>query len=117
MAEAVLTARMTRDPAAAVEHWKRGVAAEDALSYDEPADWYYPVRESLGGALLRAGRASEAEAVFREDLQRNPRNGRSLFGLMEALKAQKKTSDLGWVQREFENAWKDSPVRLRVEDL
>lgn len=50
-------------------------------------DWYHPVRESLGGALLRAGGAAEAEAVFRANLERNPRNPRSLFGLAESLRA------------------------------
>jgi Flp pilus assembly protein TadD len=100
-----------------VEHWKRAVAAEDSLAYDEPPTWYYPVRESLGGALLRSGRPAEAEAVFREDLKLNPRNGRSLFGLMESLKAQKKTMQADWVRREFETAWKRAQVQLRVEDL
>jgi TolA-binding protein len=75
------------------------------------------VRESLGGALLRAGQAAEAEAVFRENLKRYPRHGRSLFGLMESLKAQKKTTDAELVRREFEEAWKQSHVRLRIEDL
>ena len=57
-----------------VEHWRAAVAAQDQMRYDEPTDWYYPVRESLGAALLRAGQAEEAEKVFREDLTRNPRN-------------------------------------------
>jgi hypothetical protein len=100
-----------------VEHWKRAVAAEDSLAYDEPPTWYYPVRESLGGALLRIGQPSEAEAEFREDLNRNPRNPRSLFGLMESLKAQKKTTQADWVRREFETAWKRAQVQLRIEDL
>ncbi len=102
----------------AVELLKKAVEAEDALSYNEPPDWYYPPsRESLGGALLLNGSAAEAEAVFRADLEKNRRNGRSLFGLLESLKAQKKTYDAGFVQREFEEAWKRADVKLRVEDL
>src|SRR5436190_204492 len=95
VADAVLSARIAAaggDAAGAIEHWKRAVSAQDALAYDEPPAWYYPVRESLGAALLANGRGAEAEAVFREDLKRNARNGRSLFGLMESLKAQKKTT-------------------------
>ena len=95
---------------------KRAVSAQDALAYDEPPAWYYPVRESLGAALLANGRGAEAEAVFREDLKRNARNGRSLFGLMESLKAQKKTTDAEWVRKQFEEAWKGAPA-LRVDDL
>jgi tetratricopeptide (TPR) repeat protein len=117
IAAAIIDARLASDPAAAVEHWKRAVADQDLLRYDEPPAWFYPVRESLGGALLRAGRALEAEAVFREDLRLNPRNGRSLFGLMKSLEAQKKTHDLEWVRREFERAWRFAEVKLSVETL
>lgn len=53
-------------------------AAADRLRYDEPPDWAYPVRHSLGAALLASGRPAEAEAVYREDLKRNPNNGWSL---------------------------------------
>jgi tetratricopeptide (TPR) repeat protein len=102
---------------AAIGHWRKAVEAQDALSYDEPPGWYYPVRESLGAALLKSGQAAEAEAVFREDLNRNPRNGRSLFGLLESLKAQKKTADAQWVRIEFNKAWKDSPLKLQIDDL
>ncbi|MEK6301420.1 MAG: hypothetical protein AABO41_11910 [Acidobacteriota bacterium] len=117
IAAPVLEARLAKDDRAAIEHWKRAVAAEDTLAYDEPPTWYYPVRESLGGALLRTGQTAEAETVFREDLKRNPRNPRSLFGLMESLKAQKKTTQADWVRREFEAAWKRAQVQLRIEDL
>jgi tetratricopeptide (TPR) repeat protein len=117
VAEAVLDARLSPHDTASVEHWKRAVAAQDALHYDEPPAWFYPVRESLGAALLRIGRAAEAETVFREDLRLNPRNGRSLFGLMKSLEAQKKTVQRDQVQREFERAWKFAQLILRIEDL
>jgi len=101
---------------AAFKKWRAAAEAQDALGYDEPPSWYHPVRESLGGALLRDGRAAEAERVFREDLAKNPRNGRSLFGLLESLKAQKKPGT-EWVAREFEAAWKNADHALKAEDL
>lgn len=102
----------------AVELLKKAVEAEDALSYNEPPDWYYPPsRESLGGALLLMGNAEEAEKVFRADLEKKRRNGRSLFGLMESLKAQGKKYSAQSVQREFEAAWKQAEIQLRVENL
>lgn len=101
----------------AVNHWRAAVADQDALACDEPADWYYPVRESLGGALLRDGQNGEAEKVFRADLERNPRNPRSLFGLREALNAQGKLADAEWVSAQFEEAWKNADVQLHVADL
>lgn len=101
----------------AFEHWKKAVAAEDALTYDEPPDWYYPTRESLGGALYRDGQFAAAEEVFREDLKHHPRNGRSLFGLLQSLKAQKEDSDAAWVERQFKKAWKNAEVTLKMEEL
>jgi tetratricopeptide (TPR) repeat protein len=102
----------------AVEQLRAAVAAEDALAYDEPPGWYHPLsRESLGGALLLDKQYAEAEAVFREDLRRNRRNGRSLFGLAESLRAQGKAREAELVGREFERAWKNADTKLRVEDL
>jgi tetratricopeptide (TPR) repeat protein len=105
------------DRKAAIDYLKIAVAVQDGLSYNEPPDWYCSVRETLGGALLRDGQAAEAEKVFREDLIRNPRNGRSLFGLSQSLKAQNKVTDAAWARREFEAAWKDADTQLSVGDL
>ncbi|MGZ4779471.1 MAG: tetratricopeptide repeat protein [Thermoanaerobaculia bacterium] len=111
LAGRIAEAKGNRD--AAVEAYRRAAAAEDALSYDEPADWFYPTRETLGGALLRAGKFADAEKVFREDLVRNPENPRSLFGLSEALKAQKKPS--AKFASSFKKLWKGAA--LHIEDL
>ncbi len=116
----VLDARIAEakgDSAAAIASWRLAVEAEDRLAYDEPPPWYYPTRESLGGALLRAGFAAEAEAVFRADLDRHPRNGRSLYGLTKSLEAQKKTADAAFARAQYETAWKDADTPVRLEDL
>jgi hypothetical protein len=105
------------DRKAAIESLRKAVAVQDGLAYNEPPDWYYSVRESLGGALLRDAQAAEAEQVFRDDLARNPRNGRSLFGLWQSVKAQNKTADAEWARREYEAAWKDADTQLSVSDL
>jgi tetratricopeptide (TPR) repeat protein len=102
---------------AAIAAWRRAVEAQDALAYDEPPGWYYPTRESLGAALLRAGQAAEAEAVFRADLDQHPRNGRSLYGLSKSLEAQKKTADAAFARAQYETAWKDADTPVRLEDL
>src|SRR5918911_573037 len=110
----VLSARIAlarKDTKAAIAHLRKAVAAEDKLNYDEPPGWDAPVRESLGGALLLDGNYTEAEQVFRDDLMKHPRSGRSLFGLMESLKAQGKKYDAEMVQREFETAWKNADVQ------
>jgi hypothetical protein len=93
------------------------VDTQDKLNYGEPPDWFSPVRESLGAALLMNGDAGGAEKVFRADLDRNPRNPRSLFGLQQALKSQGRNYDAGFVQKEFDAAWKGGTVQLQVENL
>jgi tetratricopeptide (TPR) repeat protein len=101
----------------AIKYWGRAVDIEDGLYYGEPPEWFYPVRESLGAALLLNGEANRAEAVFRTDLQHYPRNPRSLFGVLKALEVQQKSSDVEEVRREFEAAWKNADGPLEVGDL
>ena len=120
IAEDVLRARIAeakRDNRTAIEFFKKGIKEEDSLAYDEPPQWLHPVRESLGGFLLRSGNYADAERVFRADLERNKHSGRSLFGLMESLKAQKKSQAAAMTQREFESAWKNADTKLSVADL
>jgi len=117
LAAGVLDARLEPDLATAVAKWRRVVEIQDGLTYFEPPAWYYPVRESLGAALLRSGDASSAEKVFREGLRQSPNNGRLLFGLRERLRAQDKIDATVWVEREFRKAWKDADLTLRVDDL
>ncbi|HSB11952.1 MAG TPA: hypothetical protein VLM38_20870 [Blastocatellia bacterium] len=120
VAESVASARISwarNDKRTAIERLKKAVELEDSLNYDEPEDWYIPVRESLGGALMLNGDYAEAERVFRAELQKHLRSGRALFGLAESLKAQGKTTAAQFVQYEFETAWKNSDTRLRIEDL
>ena len=96
----------------AVSLLRQAVVAEDRLAYDEPKDWLVPARHFLGAELLRAGQAAEAERVYREDLQQNPANGWSLYGLSAALKAQGKTAESIRVTRQFADAWKHSDITL-----
>jgi tetratricopeptide (TPR) repeat protein len=95
----------------AIAELKRAVAMQDALNYSEPPTWYYPVRETLGYELLAQGKPGEAEAVFREDLRRNPENGWSLAGLSRSLRASGKRAEADAVQARFEKAWAYADVR------
>jgi len=120
IAENVLGAKIAiakKDTAGAIAMLREAVAIQDKLNYGEPPDWFYPVRENLGGALLMSGDAAAAEKVFREDLDRNPRNPRSLFGLKQSLLQQKREYDAGFVQKQFENSWKGGPQALELDDL
>jgi tetratricopeptide (TPR) repeat protein len=98
------------DPAIARLH--RAVLLEDNLIYNEPPDWHVPVRQSLGAVLLDAGRPAEAEAIYWQDLSRNQENGWSLFGLMQSLRAQGKTDQVGVIEDRFRKAWSRADVTL-----
>ena len=101
----------------AVLHLDRAIRYEDALIYQEPPDWHAPVRQNLGAVLLEAGRADEAEAVYWEDLKKNPKNGWSLYGLAEALKAQGKTEEAAAIQQRFRDAWKAADVTITASRI
>jgi tetratricopeptide (TPR) repeat protein len=95
-----------------IQQLEQAVAAEDALPYMEPAYWPFPTRPTLGAALLQADQPAKAEAVFREDLQRFPRNGWGLLGLEQSLRRQGKTDSAESVRIELDQAWQRADVKL-----
>jgi len=113
-------ARARRDDAAAIDAWRIAVIKEDMLNYNEPPDWFYPSRESLGAALLRARRFPQAEQAFRDDLTRNPKNGRSLYGLWQTMLASRKALETPAVEaaeKQFREAWKHADVMLKIDEM
>lgn len=106
-----------KDSTRGIAMLREAVALQDTLKYGEPPDWFFPVRESLGAALLINGDPTEAEKVFRTDLDRNPRNPRSLFGLHQALMEQKRDYDAGFIEKQFEESWKGGSQELKLDDL
>ncbi len=96
----------------AVAHLQRAVTFEDALRYTEPYDWHMATRHNLGAVLLEAGRPAEAEVAYWQDLKVNQENGWSLFGLVQALKAQKKDTEAAQAEARFKKAWAKADVQL-----
>ena len=105
------------DGATAARHFAAAVKIQDGHWFTEPPPWYYPVRQSLGAALLAAGRPAEAEAVYREDLKQNRENGWSLFGLAQSLRAQGKTAEAEQVEVRFKRAWAQADVTLTASRI
>jgi len=95
-----------------IAHFRQAMKIEGDQLYTEPPDWYYSIRHSLGAVLLQAGRAVEAERLYREDLKRFPENGWSLFGLAQALRAQGKSAEAAEVDARFARAWAGADVTL-----
>lgn len=94
------------DPA--IAKLREAVRLEDGLHYDEPPDWIQPVRHTLGAVLMRAGRAAEAEVLYRDDLRKNPENGWALMGLRDALRQQGKEAKA--VDKRFRKAWAKADI-------
>jgi tetratricopeptide (TPR) repeat protein len=91
---------------------RAGVAVEDSLKYNESPDWLQPVRHTLGGALLEAGKIPEAEAVYRADLERWPENGWALFGLSQCLSLRKADAEAREVDARFAKTWAQADIKL-----
>jgi tetratricopeptide (TPR) repeat protein len=98
--------------AQAITHFRRAVELQDGLPYTEPPFWYYPTRQSLGEALLKANRAAEAETVYRRDLEDYPHNGWSMFGLIQSLEAQGKAAEAAGTRTMFDHVWERADVTL-----
>jgi tetratricopeptide (TPR) repeat protein len=97
----------------AVASLTEAVRLEDELRYNEAPDWLQPVRHTLGGVLLEAGRPKEAEVVYRADLERNRENGWALFGLARSLRARKSNRAAAEAEARFAKAWEraDTPIQ------
>ena len=113
----LLQGQLAEDADEAIGHLEEAARAQDGFAYDEPEPWPWSVRETLGAALLKAGRAVDAEKVFRADLANNPGSGRTLFGLMKSLEAQGRAVEAASVQREFQAAWERATSPLTLETL
>jgi tetratricopeptide (TPR) repeat protein len=101
-----------KDYTTAIAHLEKAVRLEDSLVYTEPSEFHFPPRLALGAVLLQAGRASEAETVYWDDLRKNRENGWALFGLLQALRAQKKDADAALTEARFKRAWARADVTL-----
>lgn len=89
-----------------------GIALQDSLPYAEPPPFYFPLRQAYGVVLLDAGRAADAEVVYREDLRRYPKNGWSLLGLSQSLAKQGQYGPAQYARKGFQNAWVRADVPI-----
>ncbi len=96
----------------AIKALEEGTVLEDAVRYYEPPLWHIPVRHSLGAVLLEAGRAVDAERIYRQDLKQHPHNGWALLGLEESLKAQHRDAEAADIHKKFKEAWASADITL-----
>jgi tetratricopeptide (TPR) repeat protein len=102
---------------AAVEAFQAAAEVEATIPYMEPPFWYYPVQQSLGAALFRAGRLDEARAAFRAALVRAPNNGWALYGLAETERALGHRAEAAAARAALDSAWLGDRRWLRMDRL
>ena len=98
----------------AVLEFEQAVRVQDTLIFNEPPDWPQSMRLYLGAALLKAGRAKDAEVVYREELRGFHDNGWALFGLWQSVQAQGRTAEAKQSRERFDRAWKNADVVLNA---
>ncbi len=103
--------RSNGNSAEALKAFKLAAELEDQMAYDEPEPLPFAARHWLGAFQLEQGAYVDAEATYREELLDHPHNGWSLFGLLEALKGQKKTDAA--IQADFDRSWARSDTWIR----
>ncbi|WP_117885184.1 tetratricopeptide repeat protein [Aureibaculum luteum] len=110
-------AALKGDYSTSIEHLENAVIFEDGLTYTEPAAWHIPTRQNLGAVLLKAGKFSQAEKIYKEDLNILRQNGWSLTGLYHSLKAQGKMEEAKKIKVEFEKAWEHADIEIESSVL
>jgi tetratricopeptide (TPR) repeat protein len=120
LARAVAVGRLAQaqgDSQAAIVAFAEAAALQDGLPYSEPPFWYYPVRQTLGAALLRAGRPEEAEAQFKRALERAPNNGWSYFGLAKVYAALGNAAAAKQAEENLARTWIGNRSLLQLSKL
>jgi tetratricopeptide (TPR) repeat protein len=100
------------DMVSAEKYFKTAVQLEDKTLYDEPPDWFFPVRHAYGAVLIDHGKYAEAEEVYREELKIYPNDPWSLFGLYQSLDKQSKPDEAAAAKKEFDEQWKYADFQL-----
>lgn len=94
-------------------------AIESTLAYGEPPQWLQPIRHTLGAVYLATNQYAKAEQCYREDLEKWPNNGWSLFGLSKALTGLGKKKAAQEALANYEKYWAkaDAPLTTSCKCL
>ena len=101
----------------AIKLYRDAIEVEARIPYMEPPFWYYPVHQSLGAALYRAGKYQEAQEAFTAALARYPNNGWALYGLAASERALGRKPFAAAAQAALGRAWMGDPRWLRMDRL
>ena len=99
-----------KDYSKAISILREAIAAEDALNYNEPPDWFFSIRHHLGAVLIDAGKFKEAIDVYKKDLETYRENGWALRGLMNAYEKLGDRKNYEEFKKRFEKAWQYADI-------
>ena len=111
------SAQAEGDEPSAIALWQKAAAVEDTIPYMEPPFWYYPVRQSLGAALLKSGHPEEAEKEFNAALEKARGSAWALYGLEQAAKARGDAAAQSKAAEALSKSWLGDPAMLNLERL
>jgi tetratricopeptide (TPR) repeat protein len=120
VAENVVLARAAQaqnDTGAAIGLWRKAASSEDTIPYMEPPFWYYPVRQSLGAALLKSGDVEGARKEFEAALERSRGSAWALYGLQQAAKSSGDAEGESKAAAGLAKSWRGDPGMLNLEKL
>jgi len=101
----------------AVAHYSSAQEIEATIPYNEPPYWYYPVAQSLGASLYKAGLYKEAQAAFQEALFKAPNNGWALYGLSKTEAKLGNKLEARAAKAALDKAWTGDPAMLTMDRL
>src|SRR5690606_22552534 len=91
---------------------KEAVALEDGLNFQEPPDWFFSVRHTLGAVQIEAGKYEEAVATLKEDLEVLPKNGWAQHGLKLAYQKMNDQEQVNLVEAQLKDSWATADVTI-----
>jgi tetratricopeptide (TPR) repeat protein len=92
--------------------FQQAIDHERELGYSEPPRYARPESESLGYALIRAGKFSDARDAFHNELRERPKSGFALYGIALAWDKEGKAGEASQAYRDFLDAWKNADREL-----
>mgnify|MGYP000097276489 CR=1 FL=1 len=120
LAALVARARLAQwhgNPADAVALYEQAEAIEATIPYTEPPFWYYPVAQSRGAALYKAGRYGDAREAFRKALFLAPNDGWALYGLAQTEKKLGHGAEARAAEAALAKVWMGEQGWLRMDRL
>ena len=100
-----------------IELLTQAVALEDGLNFQEPPDWFFSVRHTLGAVQIEAGDYADAVKTFEEDLKVLPKNGWAQHGLRLAYQNLNDREMVNQLDEDLARSWATADVEITTSRI